>query len=648
MKALLLLTVDEGLRARLLHSFSDWSVFMTVNDREALATVQLADIDLVLRDSASQPEDLAGFVSRLRKLGSQAVVVAVGAAGDGAEGADFVLPAGFGPHDVESVVREALEKRRLVQQIAMLHQRAEPAAAPDPRAAEVDGATLARVLHELSRLFAARFDLPKMLELFLDAVGELVRPTRSALLLPDESGQWYRIAAPRGLAPKIVESIRLPAGEGLSRWLAAEARPAQFHELTDPELARELRLLQGVAAVPLLTQGELVAILIVGQPISGGSHGRQAMEILFDLATHVAGAIHETLLHHQLRERGFSERVLAHMTSGVITIGRDERIGAMNRRAEEILDLRAAEVLHRDLRVLPSPLGDMLLQALSTGQALPQAEIQLALHRRWVEVSTGPVRGEEGAPLGAVLVLEDVTGRKELATRKQQAEQFQLLTRVIGRIADEIKNPLVSINTFVELIEERYDDTDFRKTFSSVVRRDVRRLVQVFEKLAGLVSEGELNCVAVDAREVVDQLATGGEIAEDNPGKALKVDVDLGPGPQPVMVDPRYLRRALAYLVWYLSTNSHGEQAHVTISLGRVSTQDGAERMRILVGSKGAAIAPERLTHLFDPIYMVQESLVDVGPAVSQRLIEAQGGALTLRQGHSDVAFEVTLPLAAA
>jgi PAS domain S-box-containing protein len=645
MKALLLLTADEELRARLLHAFGDWSVFVIGNDREALATVQLADIDLVLRDSASQPEDLAGFVARLRKAGSQAVVVALGADGDGA---DFVLPAGFGPRDVESVVREALEKRRLVQQIAMLHQRAEPAPAPDTRAPEVEGATLARVLHELSRLFAARFDLPRMLELFLDAVDELLRPTRSALLLPDDSGQWYRIVAPRGLAPKIAESLRLPAAEGLGAWLVAEARPAQLHELTDPELARELRLLQGVAAVPLLAQGELVAILTVGQPIAGGGYGRQAMQILFDLASHVAGAIHETRLHHQLREREFSERILAHMTSGVITIGRDERIGAVNRRAEEILALKAAEVLHRDLRVLPSPLGDMLLQALATGQALPQAEVQLALPRRWVEVSTGPVRGEDGTPLGAVLVLEDVTGRKEVATRKQQAEQFQLLTRVIGRIADEIKNPLVSINTFVELIEERYDDTDFRKTFSSVVRRDVRRLAQVFEKLAGLVSEGELNCVAVDAREVVDQLATGAEIAEDSPGKALKVDVDLGPEPQTVVVDPRYLRRALAYLVWYLSANSPGEQPHVTLALGRVGANEGAEQVRILVGSKTAAVASERLTRLFDPIYMVQESLVDVGPAVSQRLIEAQGGAVTLRRSHSEVVFEITLPLAAA
>jgi hypothetical protein len=41
---------------------------------------------------------------------------------------------------------------------------------------------------------------------------------------------------------------------------------------------------------------------------------------------------------------------------------------------------------------------------------------------------------------------------------------------------------------------------------------------------------------------------------------------------------------------------------------------------------------------------MVQESLIDVGPAVSQRLIEALGGQLRVRQTRHELAFLVTLP----
>src|SRR5262249_45203162 len=203
--------------------------------------------------------------------------------------------------------------------------------------------------------------------------------------------------------------------------------------------------------------GGLVAIPPVGQPVVGSMYRRGETETLFDLGSHLATAIRDIAVHNQLeREQQFSERILAHMSSGVITIGRDQRIGTINRRAEEILQLSSSEVLKQDLRALPSPLGDMLFDTLRTGRAAGRHEIQLALRGLWLEVSTYPVRGEDGAPLGAVLVFEDLTAQKELLTQKRQVEQTQLLTRVVARIADEIKNPLVSINTFIELIGERY------------------------------------------------------------------------------------------------------------------------------------------------------------------------------------------------
>src|SRR5206468_6476099 len=129
--------------------------------------------------------------------------------------------------------------------------------------------------------------------------------------------------------------------------------------------------------------GELVAILVVGQPVVGSSYGRSETETLFDLATHLATAIRDISLHHQLqREKEFSERILEHMSSGVLTIGRDQRVSTMNRRAEEILDLPAQTVVGEDLRVLPSPLGDMLYDTLRSGRAVRSEEHTSELQSR--------------------------------------------------------------------------------------------------------------------------------------------------------------------------------------------------------------------------------------------------------------------------
>ncbi|OLB51055.1 MAG: hypothetical protein AUH99_08280 [Candidatus Rokubacteria bacterium 13_2_20CM_2_70_11] len=650
MNTVLVLTHDEALRARLLGTLDDYSAFIAQSDAEAVKILRLIDIDVILRDCVGLPRGLEAFAARVKEIQPSALTVAIGGAGDEGEAVDFRLPAGFGAPDLRDVLHRTEEKLRLVRELTALRSSvATPTEAPAARADEPwDGAAFGRVLKEFTRAFAAGFHLPRVLEMFLDAIGELVRPTRTALLLPEADGRDYRIAAHRGLAPQIVESVRLPATAGLARWLAAQGRPARVHELTDPEIVRELKLLQSVLAVPLLAHGELVAILVVGQPVVGSTYGRRETETLFDLATHLATAIRDIALHNQLtREKEFSERILEHMSSGVITIGRDQRVGTMNRRAAEILDLRAQGVVGEDLRVLPSPLGDMLYDTLRSGRAVMRADLQLALRGLWLEVSTYPVRGADALPLGAVLVFEDLTAQKELATQRRQAEQTQLLTRVVARIADEIKNPLVSINTFIELIGERYDDPDFRKHFSSVVRRDVRRLVEVFEKLAALVTEGELNFTTVDVHTIVDDVVSTIEGADDGLGKPLQLEVTRDPAPLSVKVDVPQLRKALSYLVWYLTHNSPAEHARVSVSVGRHTEKGVSDNVQIFIGSRTATVAPDKLHRLFDPVQMVQESLIDVGPAVSQRLVEALGGDLRVRQARNELAFVVSLPVAA-
>ncbi len=651
MNTVLIVTPDDALRTRLLRGLGGFTIFEAPSDAEAVKTLRLVEIDLVLRDSAGPAGALSTFVSGARDVAPGALVVAVGAAGEEEATADFMVPDGFTTRELDTVLRHALDKQRLMREIKMLRSPSTPLPAARAAADETswDNAALARVLKAFSRVFAAGFDLRRVLDTFLEAIGDVIRPTRVAVLLPDTDGREFRIAAHRGLAPQIVQSVRLPAAEGLPRWLATQGRPIALHDVTDPELVRELKLLQGIVATPLLAHGDLVAILVLGQPVFGAGYSRAEIETLFDLVTQLATVIRDIALHQQLeREKEFTERILSHMSSGVVTIGRDQKVGTMNRRAEEILGLSAHAVVRQDLRVLPSPLGDLLFDTLSSGRPMPRTEIQLALRRLWIEVSTYVIRDEESAPLGAVLVFEDLTAQKELAAQKREADQFQLLTRVVARIADEIKNPLVSINTFIELIGERYDDPDFRRHFSSVVRRDVRRLVEVFEKLAALVTEGELNFATVDAFEAVTQLVEAIDLAEGGLGKHLQLDVAPASEPFPVKVDATQLRKALSYLIRYLTHNSPNDLAKISLSVGRHAEPDGGHDVRILVGSRTAAVPAEKLERLFDPVQMVQESLIDVGPAVSQRLVEALGGRLGVRQTRHELSFVVSLPPAGA
>ena len=680
MRTLLLVSSNEALRTRLSHGLGDRSVFFAASDEEALKTLRVTQVEAVVKDAVPPLREVPRFLGRVRQLCPGIIAICVLGQGDNspdeeaaAEAADFVLLQPFTPRHFQDVLRQAEEKRRLLDEVAAFRASRRVEAGPEGAAGPILGLeasshALTQVAKEFAKALAAGFDLPRVLGLFLDAVAEMVRPSRSAILLADQHGRQYRVGAFQGLAPHLAEALTLPADDGLALWLVAQGRLLQLDEmqgrpadLSAREIAREMGVLQAVVAIPLISHGELVAILTLGQRVTGGAYSRGETEILFSLGTHLATAIRDIRVHHLLQyQKEFNERILARMSSGVITIAQDETVVIMNRRAEEILGMSATDVLHKDLRALPSPLGDLLFETLTRSRSVTRSEVQLALRNLPLEVSAYPVMGDGTTPLGAVLVFEDLTAQRQLAMEKRGAEQLQLLTRVVARIADEIKNPLVSINAFMELIGERFDDPSFRHQFSSVVGRDVRRLVQIFDKLAALVNEGDYKRDTVDLRAMMEECleemgahalpAGNGEahlltFADESTQKHVTATLSHEGPPFLVTGDRSMLKKAIAYLVWYLLRKTPGPEAKIAVSISRPS---GDDRMRLTVASRTAEVRPEELRGIFDPIHVVQENLIDVGPCVSQRIVEAQGGRLEAKHTKSEVSFTAILGVAQA
>jgi hypothetical protein len=94
----------------------------------------------------------------------------------------------------------------------------------------------------------------------------------------------------------------------------------------------------------------------------------------------------------------------------------------------------------------------------------------------------------------------------------------------------------------------------------------------------------------------------------------------------------------MAYLVWYLAQRSPGDQAKVSIAF-----DDGESRAALRITSRTARVAADELERLLDPIQVVEHGLSDMGPAVSRRLIAAQGGQLDIRRSRQEIGFLVTL-----
>jgi nitrogen-specific signal transduction histidine kinase len=678
MKSLLLVTETRAQLSQL-HDLlaTAYTLYSATGWDEALEFLQLTRVDVVLAAYEHRAEPVSTLFARARTLQPQCVTLClVPATAESVDHdvppSDFILRPPFGAADLHQALKQAMEKQQLVEEIAALRAAGNglplPATVPHPGGGEISLTRIGQILRHFAQAFGTNFDLSQSLHLFLEAVDDFLRPSRLSILVWNATARVFEMRAQRGLPPKIAEQLRLRADEGLPHWLMSEARlvqrsevESQLHLAAYREIGREMQALKAVVSIPLLAAGSLVGIVNLGERVTGVPYSADELEILCSLARQAAMGIQDSALYQTIQtQKLFTEKILRYMSSGVISIDQEEKIRLCNHRAAQILGTTWADMVHQDLRSLPSPLGDLLYETLCDGKTYNNYEVVLAAGKVPLEINTYQILDEHDKVAGSVMVFDDLTFQKLLYEERRRADQLDFLNKVVGRMAHEIKNPLVSIQTFIELLGEHNDDPEFRDQFRAIVRRDVRTIDGITEKLVSFASKIVYRFEYGDIQALLQRLVSvlsaeqpaGPRTGEEAPA-AMTAGIELTTPERVTVVkfDPEQLSKALRYLVIFLQQDLGACGRLSVTSAVRQPGPRAEEGDWVYIGltGKGRKLQGQELERLFDPFCMDQSTLVDVGPCVSQRIIEEHGGHLEVRQEkNGDTTFVIALPVAAA
>lgn len=653
MTVLLLISREGKLINRISQLFSSEHILLTVpGGDKALKALLATPVDVVVIDADGEIHRAAKLAGEIRRLSPKSGLICLAEEREleiAREGEleifDFVLRKPISSAELRRAVDKACESKKLAEELELLRERVSRLPAAEEGGRDKPRPGRLQLLTQFARALSVGFDLGRMAELFVETVWELIHPSRIALLIYDDDERSYRIRACKGFPPEFASTFKLPPDKGLARWLASEGAVLKREEIEreayDPVsllIREDLEKLRAVVAVPLSAHGSLVGMLCLGTQATGEPYTNADLELLFTLAGHIAVAIRNISLFHQLDyQRRFTESILQAMSSGVIVLGEDERIAACNESALKILGKEMSQVVGRDLRSLPSPLGDMLFETLATGKRYEREEVALPPGlKKFLEVTTYQIRDHEGRAVGSVMIFDDITAEKQLAEQEKRSERLELMNRIMAKIAHEIRNPLVSIKTFLELFEERYDDIEFRKGLGSIARKDVESLNLLLEKLIAFASPKEYAFEAVEIggliKECVESLRRSGDLET--------IDLSLKLPEDPVLVkgDKRYLRQALCYLLEYAAKKIEMEGS-LAISLSHM-----ADQVKLTIKGEGSRVGEEEVSKLLDIFAVMEDLSIDPGPCAGQRILEEMGASVRAELEGGEIKFVVSLP----
>jgi signal transduction histidine kinase len=222
--------------------------------------------------------------------------------------------------------------------------------------------------------------------------------------------------------------------------------------------------------------------------------------------------------------------------------------------------------------------------------------------------------------------------------RSRESDRLAVIGTLASSIAHEIKNPMVSISTFVQLLPERYNDPGFRDKFKTIVPQELDRINNILEELLTFVRPVTPKFARTDIKNIMDRVLVLVEGSFKKYGiKVVKRYTDNLPEP---MADGAQLEQIFINIIM---NAIHAMQDGGTLT---IAASPNLQHLELRLEDTGCGIPPENLNRIFEAFFTTKADGTGLGLAICRKIIMEHGGTINVDSSVGiGTSFTVNIPL---
>ena len=527
------------------------------------------------------------------------------------------------------------------------------------------------LLHDIWQAAKSVQSVRELLDCVLDTCMQMLGAESGSILLFDKDSGELVLGAAKGRLAETLRDVRQKLDEGVAGYVATALQPLFVADIEkDGRFQRRTsgrHTTGSFVSVPLLENDELVGVISFHDKRDGKAFEPQDVKQLLVAARYSASAIvklsrHELLeefnreLHARLdgalakladtnrelsRLRSYNEGIVRSIPLGLLTFNQSFEITFCNQRGEEIFGTVAGmSLLELDVTEKGRSWSRELTAVIETGDVVrfdSAAFVPASGDRSFVVRSVAtPLRDAEGAIVGGVAVVEDITARVRMERMLAASERHAVIGKLAARVAHELNNPLDGIMRFVNLSLALTKDDPRMQTYMQEMRKGLERMAGIVGSLLEFSRNPHRGNRIVQTNDAVNEtIASIKYRAED---LHVKIETDLAPNlPMPGC--------DLTQVLLNLSKNALDAMPDGgTLRFG-TALRDGT--VIITVADTGAGMSPAVMKRLFDPFFTTKErgKGTGLGLAICHDMIEKHRGTIGVESTEgTGTTFTIKLP----
>jgi signal transduction histidine kinase len=557
-----------------------------------------------------------------------------------------VEPLEVTPENLRRTLRQAMLLNQAQEELMLLRQqRASGLAGPPP----ADEAYLNLApLYELWRASSHFHDIQKLLDQLVEGVAAAGRVARAGLFARLHDEATYRLWAGLRCLDKAA-SMTFEPRDPFVRWLERHAHLVCRAHLFHVEDLRDRRLLQHMldeagaeVIVPLLGKRGLLGWILVGHRATGIPFAPRDLTDLTVIGEQVATLLENALLVEELAvQKTLAENLLEAIPIGILAASEDGVVRWFNRAAEQILGLSAAETVSRPVEQAGSRIADVVLRTIRDGVVPAPTTWTDPASCRTIQADAHRI-GSDGARLGAMLLLSDISRERLLREKQEELERHAFWNDLAAAMSHEVRNPLVAISTFAQLLPERYGDPEFRQQFFDIVIGEVGRLNAIIKQINAFAHPPKLAFRPAEPGALVSQACLrAAHLAGSDCAVACEVEERL----PAISADAEAIINGLAHVLVNAHEAVRGRPSPRICLHVRCVGDAGSRSLVFAISDNGPGIAQAIREILFSPFSTTKPRGLGLGLPLARRSVVDHGGRIDVDTTEKGTTVTITLPL---
>ena len=239
-------------------------------------------------------------------------------------------------------------------------------------------------------------------------------------------------------------------------------------------------------------------------------------------------------------------------------------------------------------------------------------------------------------------IVESALERAHFSAKVQHTEQLATVGVLGASLAHEIRNPLVSIKTFVQLLPTHYNDPAFRNKFFRLIGDEVSRIDQLTDQLLDLSAPRAYMAQMIDLHPFL--LSGLDLVAAKASHRQVQLQTDFQASPDRAFTDASAAKQVMLNLCF--NAIQAVEMLEEPARWVKIATRNAGDRIEMSVSDGGPGISPEIRPKLFQPFQTTKSSGFGLGLAVCSDILANLHASISVDPPESGrgATFRVTFP----